>query len=51
MTALTFGFGPAETIESVIVTWPGGGEDRFEGLPVRKEWVLHCGGAVKEAAR
>jgi hypothetical protein len=40
---LLFGLGPADTVESVTVTWPSGQEQSWDGLTIDRYWRLQEG--------
>ncbi|MDP6763673.1 MAG: ASPIC/UnbV domain-containing protein [Planctomycetota bacterium] len=52
-TTLTFGLGAVESLEDVIVTWPGGEEEHLGALAVDRRWsvVQGAGEAVELPAR
>ncbi len=42
---LTFGLGPAETIQRVVVSWPDGTIEEWNDLEIDHLHTLHQGGA------
>lgn len=46
---ISFGLGDAPEIERVLVRWPGGAEERFEGVTVDRHWTLVEGEGRAEA--
>jgi hypothetical protein len=47
---LHFGLGEAERVERLTVRWPGGGEEVFEDLPVRRRLRITEGRGLEELA-
>lgn len=41
-----FGLGNAETVDSLIVTWPSGHIDRYYNLPANEQFILQEGGST-----
>jgi RNA polymerase sigma factor (sigma-70 family) len=46
-----FGLGPAEKVQRIRVAWPGGGEQRWDGLAVNRYWRLREGEGAEELKR
>jgi len=47
LTDLHFGLGDAESVEEIIVTWPGGRTQEFRDVPARKIYRLRPGGPLE----
>jgi hypothetical protein len=47
LTDLHFGLGDAESVEEIIVTWPGGRSQEFRDVPARKIYRLRPGGPLE----
>jgi len=47
LTDLHFGLADAESVEEIIVTWPGGRSQEFRDVPARKIYHLRPGGPLE----
>jgi hypothetical protein len=47
---IDFGIGAADRVGSLVVRWPGGGIERFDGSSIDREASIRQGGGVQETA-